>query len=206
MAYCATSDITAYGNFPSTTISSDIVVIGSLITRAEAIIDQYTGRTFECTSAETSTHYFDIYDVLDDGVTLFFEDDFMGVSTDASAITAGTDAITSTAFTYLPHNGTPYFGIRLKDNSASTWDDETSDGDWENAIQIKGYWCYSKTAPADIQHACIRLVYYLYKQRETNADLDRPLLTGDGVTIMPTKLPADVTSILNRYKRVRTYG
>ena len=200
MAYCAATDILDWGKFTTTDATP---ILNTIIPRAEAIIDQYCGRTFECTSAEVSTRYLDVYSVLDDGVTLMFDKDFCGVGTDASPITVGSDAIVASNFVYIPTNETPYYGIRLKDNSTNSWDLETSDGDWENAISIKGYWAYSKTAPADIAHACVRLTYYIYQQRQTGADLDRPLLTGDGMTIMPTRLPADVTTILDRYKRVR---
>ncbi|MGB3988074.1 MAG: hypothetical protein WBK67_00020, partial [Minisyncoccales bacterium] len=60
---------------------------------------------------------------------------------------------------------------------------------------------YSATAPLDIQHACVRLTAFLYRQKDNSADIDRPMITGDGVTIMPTNLPADVTRLLDRYKR-----
>jgi hypothetical protein len=199
MAYCATSDILGYQGFPSTTVATDIVAVAAIIPRAQAVIDAYTGRTFEETSSDGTARKFDISDVLADGVTLLLDKDLCSIT----SVTAGSDTVASTNYTTQPRNETPYWAIRLKDNSTNSWDLETSDGDWENAIVVTGKWAYSSSAPADIQHACIRLVAWMYKQRETEADLDRPLLTGDGITILPSRLPADVVEILNRYRRAK---
>jgi len=49
--------------------------------------------------------------------------------------------------------------------------------------------------------ATTRLAAFLYRQKDSNADLDRPLLTGDGVTIMPSSLPHDVRQILDPYRK-----
>lgn len=201
MAYCATSDILDYGGFPSTTVASDITKITSLIPRAQAWIDAFTGTTFEYTATDGgTTRYFDTFhDVADDGVTLVLDKDLAAIA----SISVGSDTVASSNYTTLPRSDKPYYAIRLKDNSTNSWDIETSDGDWENAIAIKGEWVYSTAAPADVQHACIRLTWFMYKQRESSADIDRPLLTGDGMTIMPSKLPADVQAILSRYKKKR---
>lgn len=199
MAYCATSDILDYGGFPSTTVGSDITKISSLIPRAQAWIDTYTGRTFEETSSDGTARYFDVNDVLADGVTLFLDKDLCSIT----SIAVGSDTVASSNYTTQPRGDKPYWAVRLKDNSTNSWDLETSDGDWENAIVVTGKWAYSSSAPADIQHACIRLTWFMYKQRESSADIDRPLLTGDGMTIMPSRLPADVEAILSRYRKVR---
>jgi hypothetical protein len=198
----------AYGNFPSSNAgtASDVPVLAPLIVRAKAIIDEYTGRTFEYNtdaggSSDGSVRYFDTFhDIGHDGVTLFLDDDIGG---SILSVKAGSDTVASSNYTTWPRTDKPIYAIRLKDNSTNSWDIETSDGDWENAIVVTAEWCYSTAAPADITHACTRLTYYLYKQRQTDADLDRPLLTNDGVTIMPTQIPADVKQILNRYRRAR---
>jgi len=197
MAYCAATDIVDYGNFPAT--DSAPAILTALCTRAQAIIDGYCGRTFEETSSDGTARYFSFdEDVDDDGVTLWLDRDLYSIT----SILVGTDTVASTNYTTIPRTDKPFYGIRLKDNSTNSWDVYTSDGDWENAITVTGKWAYSTSAPADIVHAAVRLAYYLYKQRETDADLDRPLLTNDGVTIMPTRLPADVMQMLNRYKRM----
>src|SRR5690606_24194618 len=95
--------------------------------------------------------------------------------------------VASGNYRLFPRNDSPKWLIRL--DESQSW--SVSDGDSE--ISVAGTWGYSATAPADIQHACVRLAAFLYRQKDNSADLDRPLITGDGVTIMPTNLPADVT-------------
>ena len=82
-------------------------------------------------------------------------------------------------------------------NEDYTWEFDDSDDE----ISIAGTWGYSATPPADIAHACVRLAAFLYRQKDTSADIDRPLMTGDGVTIMPSAIPQDVKSILDNYRR-----
>lgn len=198
MAYCAASDVLLYGNFATTDASP--AILAALIPRAQAIIDEYTGRTFEYTNSTDggTTRYFSPDEDVA-GLTLLLDEDLASIT----SIKSGTITVAATQYVTEPRTDKPIYAIKLRDNSSDTWDNLSSDGHYEDSIQVKGEWVYSTTAPADIKHACIRLTYYLYKQRETDADLDRPLLTADGVTIMPTRLPADVTSILNRYRRVR---
>jgi hypothetical protein len=78
-----------------------------------------------------------------------------------------------------------------------SWEFDDSDSE----ISVAGTWGYSATAPADITHAYVRLAAFIYRQKDTSADIDRPLVTGDGVTIMPSGLPSDVQKLLDRYKR-----
>lgn len=55
--------------------------------------------------------------------------------------------------------------------------------------------------PADVEQATLRLVAFLYRQRDNSSDIDRPVLTSDGVTIMPSNLPQDVQQLLRNYAR-----
>jgi hypothetical protein len=73
--------------------------------------------------------------------------------------------------------------------------------DSDSEVSIAGTWGFSTTPPYDIKHACTRLAAFLYRQKDTSADIDRPMITGDGVTIMPSSIPQDVKSILDNYKR-----
>jgi hypothetical protein len=202
MAYCTASDVIEYGGFTaSDRVTTDTVslFLTGLCSRAQEIVDGYCGRSFEYTATDGgTTRYFSYDEDVDaSGVRLMLDKDLAAIT----SITVGSDTVTSSNYTTYPRSDKPYYAIRLKDNSTNSWDTYTSDGDWENAIQIKGEWVYSTAAPQDIKQATIRLALYMYKQRQTDADLDRPLLTNDGVTIMPTRLPADVMQILNRYKR-----
>ena len=55
--------------------------------------------------------------------------------------------------------------------------------------------------PTDIVMACRRFSSWLYRQKDTQmGDIDRPVMTGDGVMIMPTTLPNDVTRLLAPYR------
>jgi hypothetical protein len=103
--------------------------------------------------------------------------------------------IPSGSYRLFPRNDSPKWLIRLDENKSWNFSDSDSE------ISVEGTWGYSATAPADIIHACIRLAAFLYRQKDTSADIDRPMITGDGVTIMPSALPADVTRVLDRYKR-----
>jgi len=55
------------------------------------------------------------------------------------------------------------------------------------------------TAPVDIVHATLRLALWYYRQRDSSTDMDRPMLA-EGVTILPSMIPADVVAILDAYR------
>jgi hypothetical protein len=110
--------------------------------------------------------------------------------------------LSSSDIVYLPPNDTPKYAIKILGSSGKTWG-YTYDAD--NEISVRGLWGYSSTVPNDIWYVILRLVKWIYNQRVTNAELDRPLLTESGAVIMPTKLPADVQSILAQYKKPK-YG
>lgn len=190
--YVVTSDVIEYGGFGS---SDDDVLIGRLIDRAEQFIDTYTGRRFQVDSDdEVARNFTASIDV--EGPTLFLDDDLNTIV----SIVAGTDTLAATDYVTEPRNDTPYWGITLKEQSSEVWTNANSDGDFEDVISVTAQWAYSSSAPLDIQHAALRLVKWYYDQRQTDADLDRPLLTSQGVTILPSTVPRDVTEILDRYK------
>lgn len=185
MGYISSSEAKQYLGI---TTSTDDALIDTLIERAEKIIEAYTGREFE---ASTATKYFDTDNV--EGRWLYLW------GYDLLTITKLTNGdgveITSGQYRLEPRNETPKWAIRL--NEDYTWEFNDSDDE----ISIAGTWGYSATPPYDIAHACARLTAFLYRQKDTSADIDRPLMTGDGVTIMPSSIPQDVKSILDRYKR-----
>jgi len=166
----------------------DDYLLQEFIDRAEGIVDAYTGRHFE---AATATYYFQESDT--DGNDLPLSGyDLLTVT----KLTNGDGVeITSSDYRLFPRNETPKWLIRL--DEAKTW--SFSGGDSE--ISVAGTWGWSATAPYDIQHACVRLAAFLYRQKDTSADIDRPIVTGDGVTIMPSGIPADVKALLDPYKR-----
>ena len=170
------------------TTNSDDSLLQELVTRAAGIIDAYTGRHFE---AVTDTRYFQETDV--DGNDLpLYSDDLLTIT----KLTNGDGVeITSADYRLFPRNSNPKWLIKL--DESKSWSFSTGDSE----ISVAGTWGWSATAPADIQHACVRLSAFLYRQKDTSADIDRPMVTGDGVTIMPSGLPSDVQKLLDRYKR-----
>jgi len=76
---------------------------------------------------------------------------------------------------------------------------------WCGASQqatITARWGYSVAPPADIIHATIRLAAWLYRQRGTANDPDRPTVADGGLVLLPSALPDDVRAILERYRDV----
>lgn len=187
MSYASLTNLKDYLGISVATTEDD-PLLTDLLTRAEGIIDAYTGRHFE---AETATKYFTIDDI--DGQNLYLWGyDLLSVT----KLTNGDGVeIASGSYKLFPRNDDPKWIIRLNEDKAWNF----TNGDSE--ISVAGKWGYSATAPADITHACIRLAAFLYRQKDTSADIDRPMVTGDGVTIMPSGLPADVQKLLDRYKR-----
>ena len=186
MAYATSVQVKDYLGIASTVVDDNL--LGDLITRAEGLIDAYTGRTF---TAVTATKYFG-ENCTDGQDLMLYGEDLLTVTklTNGNAV-----EVASGNYRLFPRNDSPKWLIKLDEGKSWSF----SDGDSE--ISVAGTWGYSATAPADIQHACVRLTAFLYRQKDTSADIDRPLITGDGVTIMPSSLPSDVTRILDRYKR-----
>lgn len=203
MAYVTTSDFIEYANIYASDYSSDGTAEGrwtNLIGRSTAIIEAVTGRSFEATATTGTTdvpvsRYYDAVEDVD-GYILYFDRDIcnIGTITNGNAVT-----ISDTEYVTLPRNNAPYYAVKILNSANKDW---TYTNDPEGAITVAGVWAYSIVPPNDIKHACLRLTKWLEDQRKSNADLDRPLLTGDGAVVMPNKIPADVTSILAKYKRI----
>ena len=196
MAYTTLAEVKTYGDFTADT--SDDALLDVLILHATGIIDTYTNREFDGDSDDEATRYFDpTVDI--QGQTLFLDRDLSSILT----VTNGDSvAVASSDYVTEPRNDTPYDSITIIGNSGVYW---TYTGAHENSIAIAGIWsyCLDANTPEPIKWATKRLVGWLYKQRETDVDLDRPALAGDGTIIMPTRLPADVAQVLETYKRIR---
>ena len=200
MAYVNTSDVTAYGDFVS---SDDDDLITILVARATSIIETETGRVFE---AVASTKKFSSVENVDERTLYVTPEEFVALASDG--ITNGdSDAgdIGSSDLVLLPANTTPKFGIELRPTTQARLAEDT-DGNHLEAISVHATWGYSTTPPNDIKQATVRLTLWLYKQRSVDMDLERPLLTGDGVTVMPARLPNDVRSILSKYIDIGVLG
>jgi hypothetical protein len=177
------------------TDTTDDLLLTDCLTRAQAMIDSATSRRFE--AAADSTRTFDgVVDVSRGGRTLWLDGDLCALT----SITNGDGgSVTPVQVVSEPRNSTPYYALTLKASSGLVWTYET---DPEDAISVTGRWAYSVTPPADIEQACIRLAAWLYRQKDSSADLDRPVVSADGATLMPAQVPADVQAILKLYRRV----
>lgn len=194
MAYATVDEIKAYLKIDS---ADDDALLGTLLERATAIIESslWCDRKFEART--DSTRYFDARaDV--DGRTLYLDEDLCQIT----SITNGDgDVLAAAEYTTIPKNNTPYYAIRLLASSSLSWETNTN-GDPENAITIVGRWSYSLTPPAAIKYATLRLATWLYRQKDTAAEFDRPFLAAGGVTIMPSAFPQDIQELVRGMRRM----
>lgn len=195
MSYISLSDVKAYINITST---DDDTLLTALIASAQKMIDAHTARTFE--AAGDTTRYLSIRETLEAGDaegrrTVIVPWDLCTITTVTNGdavVVAGADYFTR------PRNSTPYYAIVLRLNSDVAW---TYEDDPDDAIAVLGRWAYSTSAPEDVQLACKRLTAYLYKQRDNLDELDRPIASGDGMMLLPGRLPKDVKDILAPYRK-----
>ena len=168
--------------------SAEDALLTELLMRSVSIIESSTGRTF---TAKRDTRFFGV-DRIYGRDLMFWDNDLLEVE---ELLNGDGEAIEAKYFVLLPRNESPKWGVRLK--SGAHWD-VPIDGE----IAVTGLWGYSETPPDDIVHATVRLTAFLYRQKDTSADVDRPIVTGDGVTIMPTGLPSDVKALVSKYRKV----
>lgn len=191
--YASLSDVREYLGGPPTT---DNTLLTNLIPRAQGIINAYTQRVFEA-SGDT-TRYFDAIEDVDHlQRTLYLgQNDLCQITT----VTNGDSTVLTTSdYTTLPKNYTPYYALKIKLSSSNVWTYSTTP---EDAISISGRWAYSVTAPDDIKHACIRLTVWLYRQKDASSLGDVGSISQSGVVVEPAALPSDVQLILIPYKRL----
>jgi hypothetical protein len=206
MAYVTIDDFKLYAGHDD--FDTDDTLVPALIARAQEVIDNYCGRTFE-ESATVGINDSDgwverKFDYLEDvdGYELFFDRDICAIGVVTNGDSDGT-AISSDNYVTNPRNDTPYYSIKIK---SSTTDDWTYVDDPEDAITVSGVWAYSTDAPDAIKHACLRLTNWMYKQREAELDADRPAVTPHGFTVMPAAIPSDIRTILDPFVRRRVHG
>ncbi len=197
--YINTSDVKSYGGIPSTDTVDDTEV-SIMITRAQAYIEEYTGRVFQSDSdAETARYFTAVDDV--DGDRLWLDQDLNTVK----SLVAGTDTIASTNYVTEPRSEGPYFALTMKSQSPQVWTNTDSDGEHESAIVVTAQWAYSSDVPEEIKHAMVRLVGWFYAQSRTSLattiDLNRVEILPSGGFLMPAQFPADVLGILDLFKK-----
>lgn len=197
MAYVLLKEVRAYiGDIDAADMDDDSLLT-DMIASAKVVIDGIAGWTFE---AVTETRYFDALGIHIEGRTLHLDGNnpLLTITT----VTNGDSVVVSSSeYTTKPKNQTPYNALRLLPSSNKRW--TYSGSDYEDAISIVGTWGYSAAAPENIKTATLRLVSYLYKQRNTSLDIARPKVSPTGVVKMPGKLPSDIETLIGDMKRIR---
>ena len=184
MSYTTLADVKAYLAIPVATTSDD-AMLAAYVSSAQMLIDTFCGRTFE--AAEDTAKVF-----ASPGTRRLV---FGGLDLCQITSVVNGDGTTITAYVTEPRNGTPWYGLTLKHESGITWTDTPDD------ITITGRWAYSLTADAMIAHAARRLTAWLYRQKDSTADMDRHIVSSDGIPLAPSRLPNDVTAMLIPYRR-----
>ncbi len=195
MAYTTTALVKTYLGIAS---AADDTLLGALIVRGQAFIDKYVHRNFEVASA-TAKRFDAVRDVY--GTTLYFTEGLELAET-PTVVTNGdnTTLVLNTDYVTLPVNSGPFYGLQTLESSPAIWIEDAL-GNGQRAVTVTGKWGYSVTAPDDIVHAATRLTAFLYRQREGNGELDRPVSVADGMVLLPARLPADIAAILEPYRR-----
>lgn len=186
--YCTPADIRLYQNITST---SDDPLFEMFIETASRDIETHCGRRFY--SDDEIRKYNPLKDA--ENNLLYLDYDLQSVE----EITNGDgEVIPAEDYVLLPTNFSPKWGIMLKTSASTTWTYET---DPEESIQVEGAWGYvdGSVPPAQIKHACIRLAFWYYKQKDAPFEVTG-LPDGDQV-IVPVAMPKDVERILEPFKR-----
>lgn len=195
MAYTTTALVKSY---MGVTAAGDDTLIGTLVVRAQAVIDRHCGRTFE--AASDTTKYFDSLADVSRRVLYFGEGLELAqnpttvTNGDASVMVLNTDIVT------VPANGAPFYALDLMWGGVGVWQVSNA-GNSQRALSVLGRWAFSVTAPDDVVMAATRLTSFLYRQRESSNDFDRPVSVADGVVLLPGRLPADLAALLLPFQR-----
>lgn len=188
MAYATLDNVKIYLGLEED-VNDDDLLLEDLILRATSIIDSETGNHFEPVA---DTKYYD--HTCTDLRTLQLADYLQTVTT----LTNGDDAVISPShYILMPKNQQAYTQIILK-SVASGW---TFNDLYESFISVEGTWGMFSTVPKDVEHYTIRLVAYLYKQKDNHQDLDRTLIAGN-TTILPQSMPTDMLNFFRRYRKI----
>jgi len=180
-------------DYLSITSNVDDALLTDLLVRATAVIEQMTRKTFTAPTATSRTFGREVmlwdaqlrrdYLLLPSGVY---------VAQLVSAADGDGATIPLTEIDTHPPDA-PYTVLARRDRR------------WCGASQqatITARWGYSIAPPADIAHATIRLAAWLYRQRGTANDPDRPTVADGGLVLLPSALPDDVRAIVERYRDV----
>ena len=196
MAFITTDDVKLY---IGTDAPRDDALITQFITAAQRFIEDQTRRKL---TPVTATRYYSQNDGRLQGQTLLLDEDLLTLT----SLTNGNGTTISNSNAVLePRNfGPPYSTIRLNLNSATSVWQFNLDGE----IAVTGTWGYTDdptfaAAHSSLKQWAIQLCAWMYRRRSsTNSDSDRPIVTGDGVTIMPNAVPKDIMQGIAAHRRL----
>lgn len=185
MAYATLSELKQYlGPLEST----DDALLTQELASAQALIEEFTHKTFEVLA--DATRYFSVdRDVC--GSRLDFGDWLCSVTT----VTNG-DGIVVAANEYrLFGRHSPYYAMELRPYSGKYW---TYTNDPTDAISIVGKWGYSINVPYEIKQVTLRLAGWMYRQKDAQV-FDQTAFTEIGTIRMKAAIPQDIISVLTPY-------
>lgn len=188
MAIVELVQVREYLNLSTPVASKDDALLMRLIVAAQQIIEERTRRRFDPVSAP---RYYGPDAVT--GALLLLDDDLLSV---ASLIDGTGAPVPNTDYKLEPRNYRPYSMVRIAASRAWLFN---PDGE----VAITGTWGYDDTCPHfDVAvQAVIRTTAWLYRQRDTSGDQDRPIASDSGMLIMPSRLPSDIYDMIQPLKR-----
>jgi hypothetical protein len=178
MAYTTLSDVKEFLGIASANTDDD-ALLTDLLTTAQAMVENYCGRTFEA-SSET-TRYLDACYPTVIGRVLYLDTDLCAVS----SIANGDGSVVTSADYFLRPITPPYSTIHLTVASGLAW--AFTGEPWE-AIEVTGKWAYSASAPDAVVTATKMIARWLYRQGDEQ---------GQGGA-----LPAEAVALLEAYRRI----
>lgn len=195
MAYTTVAKIKDYSKIKG---DGDDALLQDILTRAESIIEAHTNRVFQVSS--NTSHYLQREWLdRDDPYLLHMDDELISVATLTNGDSDST-SIPSTEYWLTDsvgnrNYGPPYQAIKLKSDSDYSWEWDT-----DYHVEISGHWGYSDDPPADIVHATIRLVTWMWRQRLEGSE-DTITISPEGMVMYPQHFPKDVKSILDNHSK-----
>jgi len=173
--------------------TADDALLTDLLARATALIEQATRKTF--TAPAATARQFGRDAMLWDGL----------VKRDYLLLQSGVYIAQLISAADGDGNSIPLAEIETYPATAPFTVLTRKDRRWCGASQfasITARWGYSINPPDDIVHATIRLAAWMYRQRGTANDPDRPTVADHGLVLLPSAMPDDVRQTLLYYRDI----
>jgi hypothetical protein len=169
--------------------TDDDAYIGTLVAAASTMIENICKRTFTQT---LGTLYYDPAPPDVYGGKLYFGQAVQSVAhlIDASG------TIDASKYRLLPRNGTPKYGLELK-NTGWTFSDTV---DSIAVIATYGMYADESSVPADLRQAATKLAQWMYQTRDNTGDT---VHFANGDVSIPANAPPQVMTILERGRYIK---